>query len=74
MKNGFALNIVTLAVLVIGVSLAAAGHAAEVSAAKPQYGVWGYDDAGADKSTKPGDDFFRFANGTWLDHTQIPAR
>ncbi len=40
---------------------------------KPLYGAWGYDAAGLDKATKPGDDFFRFANGTWLDQTQIPA-
>jgi putative endopeptidase len=39
---------------------------------KPQYGTWGFDLAGADLSTKPGDDFFRYANGTWLDKTQIP--
>src|SRR6185312_1369034 len=41
--------------------------------AAPQYGKWGYDQAGMDKSVKPGDDFFRYANGTWLDHAQIPA-
>jgi len=29
--------------------------------------------SGADLSIKPGDDFFRYANGTWLDKTQIPA-
>src|SRR5207237_7606719 len=40
---------------------------------KPQYGVWGFDIAGADLKTKPGDDFFRYANGTWLDRIQIPA-
>ncbi len=40
---------------------------------KPQYGAWGFDLDGADTSTKPGDDFFRYANGTWLDKTQIPA-
>jgi putative endopeptidase len=40
---------------------------------KPQYGAWGFDSAGADFSTKPGDDFFRYANGTWIDKTQIPA-
>jgi putative endopeptidase len=39
---------------------------------KPQYGAWGFDLAGADTSTKPGDDFFRYANGTWIDKTQIP--
>jgi len=26
-----------------------------------------------DKSVKPGDDFFRYVNGTWFDKTQIPA-
>src|SRR4051812_46038882 len=40
---------------------------------KPQYGNWGFDLAGADRSTKPGNEFFRFANGTWIDYTQIPA-
>ncbi|MDQ6911460.1 MAG: M13 family metallopeptidase [Verrucomicrobiota bacterium] len=38
----------------------------------PQYGKWGFDFDGADLKTKPGDDFFRYANGTWLDHVQIP--
>src|SRR5438093_6047387 len=40
--------------------------------AKPQYGTWGFDLAGADTKTKPGDDFFGYANGTWIDKTQIP--
>ena len=37
------------------------------------YGAWGFDAAGEDPSVKPGDDFFRFANGGWLDRTPIPA-
>jgi putative endopeptidase len=41
--------------------------------AKPQYGSWGFDSAGADMAKKPGDDFFRYANGAWLDRVQIPA-
>jgi putative endopeptidase len=40
---------------------------------KPQYGTWGFDIDGADLKTKPGDDFFRHANGAWLDRVQIPA-
>lgn len=40
--------------------------------AKPQYGAWGFDSAGADPATKPGENFFRYANGTWIDKTQIP--
>jgi putative endopeptidase len=42
-------------------------------AAKPLYGTWGFDTAGADFNTRAGDDFFRYANGTWLDKTSIPA-
>jgi len=34
--------------------------------------VRGLDVAGMDRSVAPGDDFFRYANGTWLEHTQIP--
>ena len=41
--------------------------------AKAQYGAWGFDATGADFSTKPGDNFFRYANGAWIDKTQIPA-
>ncbi|MGH7511695.1 MAG: M13 family metallopeptidase [Gemmatimonadales bacterium] len=40
---------------------------------RPQYGAWGYDTAGADLTTRPGDDFFRYANGGWLDRIRIPA-
>ena len=36
-----------------------------VAAAKPAYGSWGFDYAGMDKATKPGDDFWAYANGTW---------
>jgi putative endopeptidase len=32
----------------------------------------GIDLAGMDTSVKPGDDFFRYANGTWLATTEIP--
>ena len=52
--------------------LSLAGAFAQPSA-KPQYGPWGFDTDGADLKTKPGDDFFRYANGTWLDRVQIPA-
>ena len=33
----------------------------------------GLDLAGMDRSVKPGDDFFDYANGTWLKQTEIPA-
>jgi predicted metalloendopeptidase len=31
------------------------------------------DKAGMDLKLRPGDDFFKFANGTWLETTEIPA-
>ncbi len=36
-------------------------------------GAWGFDLAAMDRNVDPGNDFFRFANGTWLTNTQIPA-
>ncbi len=53
-------------------AMATCGRAPE-SQAKPVYGAWGFDAAGEDQATKAGADFFRFANGTWLDHAQIPS-
>jgi putative endopeptidase len=41
-------------------------------APKPEYGTFGFDTAGMDKSVAPGDDFFDYANGTWVKNTQIP--
>jgi putative endopeptidase len=52
---------------------AQAPAAAAPAAPKPMYGTFGYDFAGMDKAVKPGDSFYRFANGTWLDKTEIPA-
>jgi putative endopeptidase len=44
----------------------------EASAPKPEYGTFGFDTAGMDKSVAPGDDFFSYANGTWVKNTPIP--
>jgi putative endopeptidase len=35
-------------------------------------GAWGFDLAGVDFATRPGDDFFRYSNGTWYDGAVIP--
>src|SRR4029453_14537229 len=43
------------------------------SLASPKYGTWGFDATGMDLSVKPGDDFFRYANGKWADRTEIPS-
>jgi putative endopeptidase len=50
-----------------------ADGAEAASLASPKYGTWGFDAAGMDLSVKPGDDFFRYANGKWADRTDIPA-
>ena len=42
-------------------------------APKPEYGTFGFDTAGMDKSVVPGNDFYGFANGTWAKNTAIPA-
>jgi len=39
----------------------------------PRLGAWGYDLSGRDPSVQPGDDFFQYANGSYLKTLQIPA-
>ncbi|HEX8440994.1 M13 family metallopeptidase [Archangium sp.] len=50
-----------------------AAPAAPAPGQKPTYGSFGVDTAGMDKSVAPGDSFYRFVNGTWLEKTEIPA-
>ncbi len=40
---------------------------------KPELGTWGVDLTVRDTSVKPGDDFYRYANGKWLETFEIPA-
>jgi endothelin-converting enzyme/putative endopeptidase len=42
-------------------------------AAGPRYGTWGVETGDMDTSVKPGDDFFAYAEGTWLKSHDIPA-
>jgi len=58
--------------ILLAVSLLAVATA-QLAAAAPQYGSFGFDTAGMDKSVKPGDDFWAYANGTWNKFTEIPA-
>ena len=39
----------------------------------PAFGAWGVDLANMDRTVKPGDDFFKFVNGTWYAKAEIPA-
>ncbi|MBS0473012.1 MAG: peptidase M13 [Proteobacteria bacterium] len=56
---------------VFAVATVALAQDAKPDAAKPEYGSFGFNQDGQDLSTKPGDDFFRFANGGWLDKAVI---
>ncbi len=38
-----------------------------------QYGTFGFDEKGMDRSVAPGDNFYAYANGTWAKTTPIPA-
>jgi putative endopeptidase len=35
-------------------------------------GPWGFTTESIDEAVRPGDDFFRYAGGKWLTHTEIP--
>jgi putative endopeptidase len=58
-----------------GAAMPAAAQAAATVAppAGGHLGTWGFDLTGRDLATKPGDDFYKFANGAWEQRTQIPA-
>jgi putative endopeptidase len=50
-----------------------ASAGAATSLESPRYGTWGFDLSGIDRSVKPGDSFYTFANGAWNAKTEIPA-
>ncbi len=70
MNGAAAAALVAAGVLVVA---SARAETASVPAAAPQFGSWGVDLAGMDKKVKPGDDFYKFVNGTWEAKTEIPA-
>jgi len=62
-----------LALLLLARFFIPLSRAADSPPATLKYGTWGFDLSGMDTKTKPGDDFFRYANGAWIDKTQIPS-
>jgi putative endopeptidase len=50
----------------------AAPNASGDPTATPHYGTWGFDLTGRNTKVKPGDDFFSYANGAFIERTQIP--
>jgi putative endopeptidase len=67
MKSGLP----ALAVALCAVASIAA-TAAKLTAGHPQYGAWGVDLSAMDRSVRPGDSFFDYANGSWLKTAEIP--
>ena len=54
-------------------AIAAASLAAQAQTpGGTEYGMFGLDLAGMDRSVRPGDDFYGYVNGTWAKNTPIP--
>jgi putative endopeptidase len=51
----------------------AGGVSAAALAKAPRMGAWGFDLGGRDTKVRPQDDFYGYANGTYLSKVQIPA-
>ncbi len=75
-------KIIIPSILALSLSLAACGKKPDpkstsqdtiVKSAKPVLGDFGVELANMDKTVKPGDNFFKYVNGTWLKNTEIPA-
>ena len=54
------------------IALAVAALASPAGATAPLFGGWGFDASGMDPAVRPGNDFFRYANGRWDTRTVIP--
>lgn len=48
-------------------------QAVSTEQAKPELGTWGVDLTAQKKTVKPGDNFFEYMNGHWLDEFEMPA-
>src|SRR3954468_15412192 len=59
--------------LLLGFTILAASSAAAQGSKVPIFPPYGFDATAMDASTRPGDDFFQFANGGYLARAQIPA-
>ena len=60
------------AALALTVVVPATAADANTPPARAEYGPWGLDLAGMDRTVKPGDDFFRYGGGSWLRNNPIP--
>jgi putative endopeptidase len=63
-----------LALIITICSLMISGKAyAQDPASSLHYGAWGLDLTAEDPLTRPGADYFKYVNGTWVQQTTIPA-
>lgn len=65
-----------LFLILAGISLSACTPSTEIPAEPSpaaEMGAWGVDLSARDESVHPGDNFHRYASGTWIDNTEIPA-
>jgi putative endopeptidase len=69
--RGSALAAALSALLAVGPLAAPSAAQSAISSDSPR--ALGFDPANFDTSVRPQDDFYRFANGGWLDRTAIPA-
>ncbi|MFZ4688286.1 MAG: M13 family metallopeptidase [Polymorphobacter sp.] len=53
--------------------LAISAPALAADSGKPELGTFGFDTAGMDRAASPGNDWVRFANGSYTDKLEIPA-
>jgi len=63
----------TIALLTALPGLTHAQDAEAPAADMPRYGSLGLDTANMDRDIVPGDDFFAYMEGNWIEHTSIPA-
>ncbi|MGY4396096.1 putative endopeptidase [Sphingomonas sp. UYAg733] len=71
------LTLLLSATAFVGCAAASAPQNAPVVGAaadsKPSIGSFGFDETGMNRKVAPGDDFYGFANGAWVEKTPIPA-
>jgi putative endopeptidase len=66
-------KIIALLLASAGLTVTACKVGQDNQAEQSQASASGIELAAMDKSVKPGDDFFRYANGAWYDKSEIPA-
>jgi putative endopeptidase len=66
------ISLASLSVAVAG-SQAAQAPATKGAANAPRYGTFGFDAPGMDRTIRPGQSFYNYANGNWDRTTEIPA-